>query len=278
LTTTSLFYRLVRRAGAALQGRLACFETAVSMVRGKNGIEIGGPSQVFRPESQLLPIYDQVGSLDNCDFSRTNTWAEHTDAFAFSEGRISGNTIFAEGSDLRAVPDRQYDFVLSSHNLEHFANPVKALKEWQRISRPHGGLILALPNYRFTFDHRRAPTPVAHMFEDYSRGAREDDLTHLDEILREHDRALDPESGSAEEFRLRSLNNFRNRCLHHHVFNKQNVSELLTGIGAEVLAVETAWPYHIFALARFPGPNREERITETCVTAQTAMIHSHEHP
>jgi SAM-dependent methyltransferase len=259
LMMTSLFYRLIRRAGMVLQGRLGCFETAVDMVKGKNGIEIGGPSQVFRRDGQLLPIYDEVGSLDNCDFSQTNVWAAHNDAFVFSQNHPSGKTIFAEGSELREVPDHQYDFVLSSHNLEHFANPLKALKEWQRISRPHGGLVLVLPNYRFTFDHRRAPTAVAHMLEDYSRGMQEDDLTHLDEILRAHDRDLDPESGSAEEFRQRSLKNFENRCLHHHVFNKQNATELLTKMGAEVLAIETAWPYHIFALARFPGPSREQR-------------------
>jgi SAM-dependent methyltransferase len=157
---------------------------------------------------------------------------------------------------LGVVPDHQYDFVLSSHNLEHFANPVKALKQWQRISRPGGGLILVLPNYQFTFDHRRAPTPVTHMFDDYSRGTQEDDLTHLDEILRAHDRDMDPGSGSAEEFRQRSLNNFANRCLHHHVFNKQNSLELLNGIGAKVLAIETAWPFHIFVLARFPESSR----------------------
>ncbi len=253
---TSLFYRVIRRAGTSLQGRVACFETAVEMVKGNKGIEIGGPSEVFRGTSQLLPIYGEVGSLDNCDFSRTNIWAAHSEAFVFSQNHAPGRAIFAEGSDLGVVPDRQYDFVLSSHNLEHFANPVKALKEWQRISRPGGGLILVLPNYRFTFDHRRAPTPVAHMFDDYSRGTQEDDLTHLEEILRAHDRDLDPESGSAEEFRQRSLNNFANRCLHHHVFNKKNTLELLTGIGAKVLVIETAWPYHIFALAQFPESSR----------------------
>ncbi|HTS05438.1 MAG TPA: methyltransferase domain-containing protein [Candidatus Eisenbacteria bacterium] len=254
----SYFYKLIRRAGMIVQGRLACFETAVQMVKGKSGIEIGGPSQVFRTECQLLPVYDEVGSLDNCDFSRTNTWAAHSEDFVFSQDHSPGKTIFAEGSNLSVVPDHQYDFILSSHNLEHFANPVRALKEWQRILRPNGGLILVLPHYRFTFDHRRLPTPVAHMAEDYSRGTQEDDLTHLDEILRAHDLRMDPEAGSAEQFRQRSLKNFENRCLHHHVFNKQNTFELLTEIGAKVLAIETAWPYHIFALAHFPG-RREER-------------------
>jgi len=247
----SLFCRAIRRTGAAMQGRLTCFEAAMRMVKGKSGIEIGGPSEVFRGACGLLPIYDEIGSLDNCDFSRTNTWAAHSEAFVFSQRRPPGKTIVGEGTELSAVPDREYDFVLSSHNLEHMANPVKALREWQRITRPGGGLILVLPDYRFTFDRRRKPTPVAHIFGDYRRRTQENDLTHLDEILRAHDLNLDPGGGSAEEFRKRSLNNFANRCLHHHVFDRQNTLELLTGVDAEVLAIETAWPFHIFAVARF---------------------------
>lgn len=145
-----------------------------------------------------------------------------------------------------------YDFILSSHNLEHFANPVKALKDWQRITRPGGGLVLVLPNYTQTFDHRRKPTTVTHMLEDFDQGTPEDDLTHLPEILQTHDLSMDPLAGSAEEFRQRSLNNFTSRCLHHHVFSEANSRELLTKIGMEVLAVETALPFHIFLLARMP--------------------------
>ena len=90
---------------------------------------------------------------------------------------------FCDGSNLVGVENGSYDFVLSSHNLEHFANPVKALKEWQRVLRPGGSLILVLPHYAKTFDHRRKLTPVAHMIEDFERNTQEDDLSHLEEIL-----------------------------------------------------------------------------------------------
>jgi len=247
----SLLDRIVRRIRIATQGRLACFDLAVSQVKGKNGIEIGGPSNVFRELGGLLPIYDEVGSLDNCDFSKSTTWAAHADTYAFSPKRPSGKTIFGEGSNLAGVQDRSYDFVLSSHNLEHFANPVKALNEWKRVVRPGGSLIMVLPDYKYTFDHRRAPTAVAHMLQDFHRDTQEDDLTHLDEILREHDLDRDPGAGSPEAFHQRSLNNFQNRCLHHHVFDTNNCRELLSQVGANVLAIETAWPFHIFLVARF---------------------------
>lgn len=196
-----------------------------------------------------MPIYDSVGSLDNCDFSSETTWASHANSYVFSVRKAPGKSIFCEGSNLEGMADDTYDFVLSSHNLEHFANPVKALKEWQRVIRPGGGLILVLPNYKKTFDHRRKPTPVAHMLEDYEQNTSEEDLTHLSEILCEHDLSRDPAAGTAENFRERSLNNFANRCLHHHVFDESNSRDLLTQLGMQVLAVETAAPCHIVLLA-----------------------------
>jgi SAM-dependent methyltransferase len=221
-------------------------------VKDKAGLEIGGPSWVFRDWYAPLPIYKTVGSLDNCVFSQKTIWDSHLDSYTFRSDKAAGRTIICDGSDLSLVADDSYDFILSSHNLEHIANPVKALREWQRIARPGGGLILVLPNYAKTFDHRREPTTVSHMLDDFNRETREDDLTHLPEILQLHDLSMDPPAGTAKEFRQRSLDNFTNRCLHHHVFNENNSKELLCQIGIQVLTVEAAWPFHIFLLARMP--------------------------
>jgi SAM-dependent methyltransferase len=221
-------------------------------VAGKNGLEIGGPSKVFEEGIQPLPIYPLVGSLDNCDFSRDTTWASHEDSYIFSPGKPPGKSIFRDASNLSSIAAHTYDFVLSSHNLEHFANPVKAIQEWKRVTRPGGGLIVVLPDYSKTFDHRRTPTSVDHIFEDFARDTQEDDLTHLPEILDKHDLSRDPGLSSAESFRQRSLDNFNNRCLHHHVFDEANSCELLTRCGMEVLAVDLAPPIHILLLARIP--------------------------
>ncbi len=246
----SLMRRARNTVRLLLEGRVGCYKAVLPFVEGKKGLEIGGPSAVFQRGLTPLPIYDRVGSLDNCDFSRNTTWAAHADAYTFSGDKRPGKNIFVDASDLSCVADQSYDFILSSHNLEHFANPVKALLEWKRVTRPGGGLILVLPNYARTFDHRRTPTAVDHMFEDFERNTPEDDLTHLPEILDKHDISLDPGAGSAEEFHRRSLDNVNNRCLHHHVFDQTNSRELLTRCGMEVLAVELAIPCHIFLLAR----------------------------
>jgi ubiquinone/menaquinone biosynthesis C-methylase UbiE len=148
------------------------------------------------------------------------------------------------------VPDSTYDFVLSSHNLEHFANPIKAVKEWQRVLHPRGALILTLPYYRYTFDHLRQPTSVDHMFDDFEQSTNEDDLKHLPEILEKHDLTMDIAAGSKQDFHRRSLENFSNRCLHHHVFDEHNSRELLSRAGFRVLSVETVAPPHLCILAQ----------------------------
>jgi hypothetical protein len=88
------------------------------------------------------------------------------------------------------------------------------------------------------------------MMADYEANMPESDLTHLPDILANHDLKLDPDAGTSEQFRARSLANFENRCLHHHVFDVCNTRELLTAQGMNVLSVETAWPLHIFAIAK----------------------------
>jgi SAM-dependent methyltransferase len=247
----SLVHRAKNAIRFFIRVRLRFLRAVQPFVDGKRGLEIGGPSLVFEEGARRLPIYPRVESLDNCDFSRDTTWASHNESYTFSAEKPPGKNIFRDASNLSSIAGHTYDFILSSHNLEHFANPVKALQEWKRVIRPGGGLILVLPNYSETFDHRRTPTSVHHMFEDFQQDTPEDDLSHLPEILEKHDLSLDPLAGSAEEFRRRSLDNFNNRCLHHHVFDKRNSRELLTRCGMNVLAVEAA-DYHIFLVARIP--------------------------
>lgn len=248
----SLIRQAKNKVGLLREVRWRSLRAMRPFVAGKKGLEIGGPSIVFQNGIRPLPIYPLVHSLDNCDFSRDTTWASHGEDYFFSPGKAPGRNIFRDATNLSCIADHTYDFILSSHNLEHFANPIKAIEEWKRVTRPGGALIIVLPNYAKTFDHRRIPTSVDHIFEDFERDTQEDDLTHLPEILERHDLSLDPGAGSPEAFQRRSLDNFNNRCLHHHVFDEANSRELLARSGLEVLVVDLARPFHILLLARIP--------------------------
>ena len=219
----------------------------------KVGLEIGGPSGNFR-DSGILPLYRYTSRVDNCVYSSETIWEGNQSegpTFAYHPMKNNGLNFIREATDLHGLPDNSYDFILSSHSLEHTANPVGALKEWMRVANPGGSFIIILPHYRHTFDHRRKPTPVSHMVADYEQRTEETDQTHVQEVLELHDLFRDPQAGTPEQFRSRSLNNFKNRCIHHHVFDEVNSRELLQTVGLEVEITEFVRPYHIVFLAHF---------------------------
>jgi SAM-dependent methyltransferase len=229
-------------------GRPKCLKLVRSLVKGKAGIEIGGPSLIFRNWYEL-PIYGVVGSLDNCDFSQSTIWASHGDTYQFDANKAPGRAYFCEGNDLAQIEENRYDFLLSSHNLEHFANPVKALKEWQRVLKPGGHIVLILPHYEKTFDQGRPLTTVDHMLADYDLQTGEDDLTHVEEIYE----ARRPRGEANDELRAVLLSNFSHRKMHHHTFDEGNSRRLLEAVGMKVLVVETALPFHIILVAQTAG-------------------------
>ena len=241
--------RRVLKRGVASQ---ALFQVEV---QNKVGLEIGGPSAMFGDAGEL-PIYRYVAVLNNCVFSVETIWegrrAEGR-TFYYHPRKKKGFNFVREATDLRDLADHTYDFVLASHSLEHIADPLQALAEWIRVAKPRGAIIITLPNHRHTFDHRRRPTPLQHMIEDHERRTNERDLSHLTEILELHDLALDPGAGTRDNFHRRSLRNFENRSLHHHVFDESNSRELCEAAGLTIEVQELIKPHHIVLLARCPS-------------------------
>ena len=60
------------------------------------------------------------------------------------EGAIPVDLAF--GGDAMNLPAGEFDFVASSHCLEHLPNPVAALEHWKSRIRPGGVLLLYLPS------------------------------------------------------------------------------------------------------------------------------------
>lgn len=246
-------------AGAALDRlappRLALRADALAATKNAHALEIGGPSRVFGPRG-MLPLYARARRVDNINFAATTAWEAHLRdgaEFRFSSAGAPGTQWLREATSLSGIADAAYDLVLSSHCLEHVANPLAALREWRRVTHAGGHLLLVLPDPRRTFDRGRPVTTLAHLREDFSRGVTEADDTHFAEVLALHDVARDAGVGSAAEFRARTLDNARNRCVHHHVFDLDLMAAALREAGWSVLASETARPMHLVALARKEG-------------------------
>lgn len=77
-----------------------------------------------------------------------------------------GAQIKADGISLPWFTDNSLDYLFSSHCLEHFHEPEKALKEWTRVIREGGYLVLILPhkNYYPNIGHPQANKDHKHDF------------------------------------------------------------------------------------------------------------------
>jgi SAM-dependent methyltransferase len=218
--------RLRRALGLPLPGARAYLER----LRGKAGIEIGGPTKLFRRD---LPLYRVVRSLDGVNFSHDTVWEgqiEEGRTYSYMPGRV-GRQFIMEATQLSRLAESSYDFLLSSNNLEHIANPILAINEWIRVVRPGGCILLVLPKKESNFDRLREVTSFRHLLDDFERGMTERDLTHLPEILERHDYSMTPDTPDRASLELRGRANFENRCLHHHVFDMPLIEELLAHVG-----------------------------------------------
>lgn len=69
-----------------------------------------------------------------------------------------------DAKDLAKIPDQFYDFVYSSHCLEHLTDPAEAFRNWWRVLKPGGYLMVVVPDEdlyeqgvfpsRFNNDHK----------------------------------------------------------------------------------------------------------------------------
>jgi SAM-dependent methyltransferase len=148
--------------------RYADYHQYANAAKDKMGLEVGGPTTwLFR---YVLPVYEVAKGVDGVNFSTNTVWegdiGEKGGRYNYYKQR-HGNQFISEAADLRQIPDRTYDFLLSSNCLEHIANPLKAAREWKRVVKPGGALIVFVPNKAYNFDHLRDFTTFDHLLSDY---------------------------------------------------------------------------------------------------------------
>jgi len=119
---------------------------------GLTGLEIGGSAH--NPFGLQTRNVDYFGDMDT-DFKR-------------EEVRLCGQArpvdIVAPG-DALPVPDESEDFIISSHVIEHFFDPIKTLGEWLRVVRPGGYIFVIVPHKDRTFDKERERTPLSELID-----------------------------------------------------------------------------------------------------------------
>lgn len=217
----------------------------------KEGIEIGGPSSIFN-ENGPIPIYKDLKGLDNINFSEDNFWSNIEEGFNFkySNSKQPGKQIIADAINLKKINDSTYDIMLSSHVIEHIANPIKALIEWSRILKPKGLLVIVAPDRNFTYDRKRPLTKLEHIIDDFKNDVDESDQTHIEEVLLLHDLTNDGTVDSYEAHAIRTKNNIETRIVHHHTFDLDLLINLLKEANFKIIDAEAFRPYHLLVIAQ----------------------------
>jgi SAM-dependent methyltransferase len=126
---------------------------AHQVLDGLQGIEIGGSA--YNPFN--------IPGCKNVDFTD-----DMETIFKKEERRLSGKAlpvdVVARGDQLPFAID-SLDYVLSSHVLEHFFDPLGALLEWWRVIRPGGFLFMIVPHRDRTFDKDRPRTSLRELID-----------------------------------------------------------------------------------------------------------------
>lgn len=225
-----------------------------SRLKSQVGLEIGGPSGFFSVRS-YLPVYLFAKKIDGVNFSNSTVWEgsiSEGENFSYYPDK-KGYQYISEATDLSKIPDDKYDFILSCHSLEHTANPLKALKEWNRVVRKDGYIILVLPDKNFTFDELRPVTKFKHLQEDFENDIDEHDETHFTEVIDLHKMEKDTGVQTKQQLIERTNNNFFNRCVHHHVFDLPLIKQMLVHANFSVELQQWVAPFHLVSIAKKTG-------------------------
>lgn len=83
---------------------------------------------------------------------------------------------------LSVLADESFDAVVTSHLVEHLANPINSLREFERVLRNKGKLVLILPDRALTFDSIRLPTEFEHLLHEFRNGVTVVSSEHIKEF------------------------------------------------------------------------------------------------
>jgi len=113
------------------------------------------------------------------DAINVDRWGEHDTIYKREERRLALRAakvdVVAPGDEL-PFDDDSHDFVFSSHVVEHFPDPIRALLEWQRVARRY--VVVVAPHKERTFDSDRQLTSVEELVERHRTGFQTDEDAH----------------------------------------------------------------------------------------------------
>lgn len=152
-------------------GRAQQFLDAVNRHIGREGY----CAQFLHPEIRAIEDVCVGRGLDvGCGSSKTTpncigvdlTPAGTTGSVGCESGRVSVAEVAASGDDLHMFEDGSLDFIVARHNLEHYHDPAKTLREWKRVLRPGGRIGVVVPDHDKVDTYALDPTHYCHFTRD----------------------------------------------------------------------------------------------------------------
>jgi SAM-dependent methyltransferase len=148
--------RLVRRAVSA--GRVLAKGLPPMGLQPIRPVRLPGVAPVPHPEAEWLrPLCVGRGIDVGCGQEKVDSACIGVDiiptgvegAYGVVAGRKSVADVHASGDDLRGFfTDGELDYVVSRHNLEHYIDVVRTLREWRRVLKVGGRLGVVVPDER----------------------------------------------------------------------------------------------------------------------------------
>ena len=186
-----------------------------------SAIEIGGPTQLFW-DKNMLPLYHKFKIIDNIN---SNIFDVHDNIRDTEHSKIFRTNYDMDATNLDFnILNEKYDACISSHTIEHIANPILFLNNIKNLLKEEGLILSILPNKTEFWDRVREYTSMEHLIQDFENNVSENDLTHLYENFNT-DHPWKRIHG-VESCKKLFMENFKNRGLHHHCFNTELVKNL----------------------------------------------------
>lgn len=196
---------------------LNCFSDIINIIQKMhmNCLEIGGPTLLFT-DTYPYTIYNLFNCIDNINLYDLNN--------SFISIKTSNyNKLFKNIYKQISEIDKKYDIIVSSHCIEHMANPIKTLNSFKKLLNKNSYILSILPNKSEFWDYIRPTTTIEHIIQDYLNDIEEDDHTHEEEnLLVNHPYKLDnnhPDKPVNISYEEMVRNNINYRIMHHHCFD-----------------------------------------------------------
>lgn len=153
IMTSTLALAMDRRGAVADRVRVAC----------GRGLEIS-------PGAAPLLLRDAAAELVYCDKVGGDAWKNTYGA----RGEMMNSDVVLGSKSLEEVfPAQHFDYVVSSHVLEHIPDFIGFFKSAETILKQGGDLVMLVPDKRYTFDVLRTPSSVEQIERAFS-----EKLTH----------------------------------------------------------------------------------------------------